>query len=403
MKRATVDVAVFGGGAAGCAAAATAAMRGKSVLQVYRSLGATPLSSGMIDLLGRAPWMEGFVLKPMRELAALMEKASKHPYAIVGESSVRRGLKLALEALEPLGYEGSLEENTLLPNLIGTFKPTALYPSSFSLGSLSELTEHRAAVVGFKSLSWLNPESLAKLLSYSASRLGARASLDWRAVDFGSGGLAELAWQAEEKPLELASKLAELGYDVVGIPPVLGVREHRAVAEALAEEGVRFFEIASPPPSPPGLRLQIRLLEWARELGVQQVRGELAELEAEGKVRRCVVRVGGELVEVEAESYVLACGRFIGGGAWIRGFSVISELKYAPRMLPSSRHAALCYGVEVDELLHPKARGVAVEEAYVAGSMLGGYSYSSELSGLGVAFSTGWAAGQLASGGSIEG
>ncbi len=402
MKRIEVDVAVFGGGAAGCAAAAVAAARGRSILQVYRSFGATALSSGMVDLLGRCVWERGFIAEPMREVAYLAERSPRHPYALVGEVAVRRGLETALEALSPLGYEGSLEENTLLPNMVGTFKPTALYPRSFSLGSLDKLADLEAVVVGFRCLSWLSPEALAKLLSYSASKLGAEVSLSWATIDFGSGGVAELAWQAEEDPLELASKLAELGYEAIGIPPVLGVRRHRDVADTLAEMGVRFFEIASPPPSPPGLRLQLQLLNWASELGVQQARGELTRIEADSKVRRCLVKVGGELTEVEAESYVLACGRFIGGGAWLEHFDKVSELRYASDMFPSLGHIALYYGVEVDERLHPKVRGAAVENAYVAGSMIGGYSYSSELSGLGVAFSTGWAAGQLASGGSVE-
>ena len=183
------------------------------------------------------------------------------------------------------------------------------------------------------------------------------------------------------------------------------------------ETGAIPFELLGFPPSIPGLRLQRSLDLVYRKHGGYLLPGHevIRYSYSDNRIKEVIANTHQRSVAITSKAYILATGKYIGGGicATSNGFSepifglpvvsadglqVDQEL---PRNLTNrqainpSGHGILGCGVAYDHRLKPLlANGEPfAENLFAGGSVLSGYNFATEKSGLGVAVVTGHVAG----------
>jgi glycerol-3-phosphate dehydrogenase subunit B len=262
------DAVVVGAGLAGLVAAIRLAEEGRDVAVYAAGHGALPLSPAVIDVLGYAGARVG---QPASDLPAFLAGRPGHPLARIGAGVLEAGWEWFLRLAAPLGYQGSLQRNLLLPTAVGGLRPTAMAPETMAAGDLS--AGGAVLIVGIRGYRDFYPQLLAANLSAVEQPDGARIRA--RAVEVGLPGDALLlrpqllARRLEERRVraELASSIrSELaGEEAVGLPAVLGLQHsHQAWSDLQDWLGRPDFEIPSLPPSISGLRLQALLLRALR-------------------------------------------------------------------------------------------------------------------------------------------
>jgi glycerol-3-phosphate dehydrogenase subunit B len=413
----TYDAIVVGAGLAGLVAAVRLAEEGKSVLVLARGVGATHLAPPTIDVLGYSSDGEA-VESPAHGLAALVQAAPEHPYARVGMETVARALDWWKTTFQELGYTGALDSNVLLPTAVGAAKPTALCPTTMAGGDLR--SGGRMAIVGLRGLKDFYPRYVADNLERAARAAGAAVSVRALELDLqldGERDVGGLGFAARfERPEFRDAVVRELGTllapgERAGLPAVLGLREadrvHRELEERLRKT---VFEIATLPPSVPGMRLFNALKGALRRAGGRLVLGDpVIGAEANGRRAESVLaQTAARPVAHRARSFVLATGGFASGGIELdSGWAVRETVLDLPvagvpppgeaRFLPGyfDRHPLGRAGLEVDERLRPLGRrGPVYENLHAAGATLAGAEPWSEASGNGISLATGFAAAQ---------
>ena len=423
------EVLVIGGGMAGCIAALSAKRAGAEVRVVRRSLGATALSSGAIDVAADpvAPggaW-EAHLISPLEAARAWSRIRPNHPYAVLRDQLDRleESLHFAREVLGDL-VSGPLERNALLPTPLGTVKPAAMGQRNVLGADVASLPE-RVALVTFL----VNPATDVRLAARGIEET-ARALGRTLTVSVVESGYLNHIEDALRTPYELGERLdapgalERLAEDLRGrlpqgtqavlLPPVLG-RRQPDLAGRLAQllgGGVRCAELLSPAPSLPGVRLQ-EALDAA--LSAAEIRLHEADVDAtQAREERFVV--GGETVTPRA--VVLATGKFIGGGigaGQTRGKRFRETLLDLPVVAGGrfvreehistltteavlQEQAAFRTGIKVDASLRPLGRDgqPAHPRLFAAGAVLCGYDPATDKTGLGVAIFTGYLAGEAA-------
>lgn len=416
------DVLVIGGGMAGAMAALSARRSGATVRVVRRSLGATAMSSGAIDV-ATSPFAPGGDLAGQRgdflEAAAAISRVKpRHPYAVLKDrlSRLPESLAFLAERLPEL-FPPPTRSNGLLLTPLGTAKPTALAQRSQWGADLATL-EGPVAVAHLGVSPRFDAAVVARGVSAAARAIG--RDLEVRAVEAKPFRRVE---DALRTPYELARDLEapgriealteELrrvlpeGTRTVLLPPLLG-RRSPAVAARLSEAlgGIACFEVLSASPSVPGVRLQEAL-----DAALERDQVELVELElSRGDDGRLSLAGAPE----EAKAMVLATGKFIGGG--IRREARFEEPLFGLPVFVSGREAgdtfigellsqevtheqaAFRAGVRIDRTLRPVGADgrVALANLFAAGAVIEGYDPASDKTGLGVAIFTGYLAGEAA-------
>ena len=413
----THDVVVVGAGLAGLAAAARLAEEGRSVLVLAKGIGATHLAPSTIDVLGYSSDGEA-VESPADGLAALVGTSADHPYARVGLETIAAALDWWKTACSELRYSGGLDENLLLPTATGTAKPTALSPATMAGGDLR--LGGRIAIVGLRGLKDFYARYVADNLEHAARARGARVLV--RAVELepqldGERDMGSLGFAARfERPEFRNSIVEKLGTllapgERAGLPAVLGLAEGDRVHREL-EERLRttVFEIATLPPSLPGMRLFEAMKNALRRAGGRLILGDRA-IGAEIRGRRVeaiVAQTAARRVTYPARSFVLATGGFASGGleldsAWTARETVFGlpvagvPPPEAPRFMPRyfDRHPFARAGLAVDGRLRPLGPDRPVyENLHAAGATLAGAEPWREASGNGISLATGFAAAQ---------
>ncbi|MEM4446927.1 MAG: anaerobic glycerol-3-phosphate dehydrogenase subunit GlpB [Candidatus Jordarchaeales archaeon] len=431
------DVIVIGGGLAGILAATRAADEKLDVVVIEKGSGASYQSSGVIDIMGCPPG-GGLVLNPIDGIAQTVECSPTHPYSVI--SSERDVVEAVREAVEYLSrmvsgreaeIRGDLNRNVVLLNTMGSFKVTCFYQLPMKGGVLEKLDGARLLVVGFEGLSSFNPNFCSLSFKHFASKLnvkiekvvGVRLSFpSLREVNLTTVELARVM-DGDEFKMELAEKLSgivsESGASHVALP-TLGLRRPQGNVEALEREiGVTMFELLSPPPSVPAQRLMSALERKAVEKGVRILRGYKAVgFEKEGgRVVNLKVKSGEKVFTAIAEAYILATGKFVGGGLveeedrireTVFGLPLYDE-KGEPlgkrkiahllskEVFPAEGHPLMGCGVRVNAHMKPVMGDKTLyDNLFVAGSIISGYNYVREKSGMGVAAVTGYIAGEEA-------
>jgi glycerol-3-phosphate dehydrogenase subunit B len=410
----TYDTVVIGAGLAGLTAALRLAEEGQRVLVVAKGVGATHLAPATIDVLG---YHDGTVTSPARALPAFTAANPAHPYGHLPLPLIRASLEWFKARADNLGYRGSIDENVLLPTAVGVAKPAALVPEAMAGGDLRR--GGRFAFVGLRGLKDFYPSYLADNLSRAEMTTG--TSLAARAIELapppsedGDAGTLGLARRFEQ-PSFRESLLRELDAridsdEVVGFPAVLGLRAARSVWHELETKlGRPVFEVATLPPSVPGIRLFERMTAALRRAGGRLVVGGavVAAARGAGRIETVEAQAVPRSTTYSARSFVLATGGFASGGLDVDSFGNIRETVFdlplghlpapgQPRFAPGyfEEHALARTGVAVDDYLRPLDRdGAPVHEnVHVAGATLAGASPWREASGNGLSIATGYAA-----------
>jgi glycerol-3-phosphate dehydrogenase subunit B len=207
---------------------------------------------------------------------------------------------------------------------------------------------------------------------------------------------------------ELAQTISPFldGAELVGMPAILGLQRPAAVAANLEGLlGVPVFEIATMPPSVPGLRLKQAIEQEVLRGGAVLFSNRRAS-RVDTSAPRCVrvVLEAGQSQEiVGASGVVLATGRFLGGGLTAGREGIRETLLDLPVHQPETRqdwhrhhfldsrgHPANRAGLEVDDLFRPLGSNgrAAYENVFAAGSVLAHQDWKRMKCGAGLAIAT---------------
>ncbi len=444
-KKIKPHVLVVGMGMAGLMAAYTAAKQGKNVHLLATGLGALSIASGCIDILGyvqKEATKAGEQIETSLETGqaahgvpvgqttmqavqnpwdGLAQLPASHPYSIIGTSAVQQALQMLQELCAEQGAEFTCQEqqNALVPTIIGTLKPTYVYPSASNSAPL--FAAKRVLVASVDAIRDCHPHLIAQQLqkypalqhvAFSTASLPSHFGAAHRAVS-----PLDVARYVDSKEgfSWLVQALTPLAKDVdaILVPPILGTRiaqekssPWKQLQDAL-DCGV--VEMLSLPPGVGGHRLSQLLLKAVRSLGVRIIENATIT-RAHMHEGRCLALVAhGEGVEhrYEAENFILATGGILGGGITTKPNHAHETILGIPLKTPAipedwaaenafGSHAFTQMGVMVNEKLQAlDADGNSVaENVYFAGRTLGAYDYAAEKSGNGVAMATGWYAAQ---------
>ena len=444
------EVLVVGSGMAGAMAAHSARAEGREVTLVSKGYGATALSGGGLDLQGTLS-PGGRIRSTPAEAAIVQadENREHHPYGLVqrwGQENnldlagiINRSLQAAVEVVVSGGgprYQGEPSRTLLLPNVAGTWKDTCFCQETMLESDLLSMEDAKILVVGVRGYSDFPAEFIARSLEHTAGVLGEKDrihSLKSCTVSFPKAQEMNLVSFRLADDLEDGKIRGELKETLSGairdsgttpthlfLPAVLGRKDPSSIARDLEEDmGCHVCEVMPTRASVPGYRLFRALEESFEPAGINYEYGEVVEWEKED---RRVVSVGvsrsGRRTDIEFKSIVLATGKLIGGG--LTAGDVVKETIFS---LPAE---AICSGRETKTGLPPyKLLGkdifddhplfhagvfcdnefrirvdgrVAYENLFACGVLLGGANNAREKNGMGIAATTGYAAGKCAAG-----
>lgn len=411
---ASYDAVVIGAGLAGLTAALRLAEEGQRVAVLAKGVGATHLAPATIDVLG---YDDGPVDSPARTLPEFADANPQHPYRRLSIDLIRASLDWFKACLSDHGYRGGLDQNLLVPTAIGVAKPTALVPETMAAADLRQ--GGRFIFVGFRGLKDFFPAYLADNLARTP--LPGGAAVTTRVVelspplgvarDVSATGFARRFEQADFRE----AVLAELGRhlmpgEIVGFPAVLGLEGARKVWQELETRlGHSVFEVATLPPSVPGIRLYETMTGALRRLGARLVVGTtVAGAEGSGnRLEGVVAHTAGRPLTYRANSFVLATGGFASGGLQLDSSGEVREPVFdlpvaglpgpeEPRFERGyfDEHAISRAGVAVDASSRPiDGEGTPVyENLHAVGATLGGAVPWREASGNGLSLASGYAA-----------
>ena len=411
------DVLVIGAGLAGLSAAARLAESGAKVMVIAKGVGATHLGPGTIDVLGYAGAEDRAVERPGEALGGL---DGDHPYVrLGGADAVARSVdwfKRQFESgpLPDYRYQGSLEENVVLPTTVGAPKPSALVPETMAAGDLRRTGS--MLIVGFYVLRDFHAAYLAD--NVSRGGVAARSMVIDRRVDgrpeANSMGLAKAFDDPERRRLIVDEVAAQVGdAERIGFPAALGAEDPHKVWRDLQERlGRPVFEIPTLPPSVPGMRVFRTLRDRLRAHGGRIVLNSVAvsNERTNGRIDTVNATAAGRELTYRARWIVLATGGVASGGIeldshWharetalglpLHGVPGADEARFGPDYF--GEHPFARAGVAVDEGLRPvDASGArVVENVLVAGATLAGARPWKEKSGDGVSLASGYRAAEL--------
>jgi glycerol-3-phosphate dehydrogenase subunit B len=394
------DTVVIGAGLAGLTAALRLTEFGRRVLVVAKGVGSTHLAPATIDVLG----VDG-----ESPAEALPKLPPEHPYARLPVDVVAASIEW-FKARVP-GYQGGLDENFLLPTAVGAVKASAVVPETMAGGDLRGGGRFVFVGLGLKDF----------YPAYLAENLDQLGDVSARAVELSleHGGGLDLARRFERADFREALVRQLKGQlepdERVGFPAVLGLRHAGDVWRDLEQRLERpIFEVATLPPSLPGMRLYEAMSEALRKAGGRTLIGPtVIRAEASnGRVEGVVVEQAARPATLRARSFVLATGGFASGGLQLDSYGRIREGVFdlpvagaptdGPRFLPTylEEQPLDRVGIAVDERFRPTAADgkPRYENLYAAGATLAGAASWREGSGNGLSVATGYAAATILEG-----
>lgn len=401
-------VVVIGAGIAGLTAALRLRRAGARVTQVTKGLGGLQLSQGTIDILGYTP---DRVARPLDAIDAYAAEHPGHPYAKIGADAVREGVRFLKEAAE--GYlVGDGEENVNLPTAVGSVRPTALIPPSMSAGVLHDGLE--VVIVGIAQLKDFHPMLVAQNLDRTVlpdgGRVSARAVMtefEPRKGEFDASSLTfARALEDRETRRVFAEGLKGLVKEgeAVGLPAILGVEDHDAVAADVSEIlGAPVFEIASLPPCVPGMRLNEKLVSTVKTERVEFILGSkvVGRTASDGRITSVTAGLAGHEREIPCDAVVLAAGGFESAALRLDSHGTVHDTVLdLPVKLPEGIDGGTLthgdywgrpqplfeVGVDVDSSMKVVQDGVPVfDNVYAAGGVLAGATRWQDKTGEGIA------------------
>jgi glycerol-3-phosphate dehydrogenase subunit B len=405
----TADVVVIGAGLAGLSCAAELAERGARVFLAAKGMATTHWTHGGVDVAAPAGATTAHV--GVRVLAAM----TGHPYAIA-HAEVAPALEAHAARLEAagIGLTGTLDDALVeIPTAIGARRRASLLPEA-QAAVLRPWADDGLLLVGIGRYRDAWPAYAARNLATGSWPDGPR---EIRAVEVDLAGLdglhnlnarslAERFDNAEWRGGALAAiaRAVPAGTWRIGLPAVLGLRDHRAaLLDARGVLGPGVFEIPSLPPSVPGLRLYEALrTAIGSAAGRIQVGFDVVDVERSGgRVIAISTEAASRALRIAADGFVLATGGIGGGGLRADAGGVIHERVFGLPVEapphdawfsddPLVPHPIEAVGIRTDAELRPIGAAGATELAnvLVIGSALSGMRYLEERCGDGVALAT---------------
>jgi len=443
------DVVVIGGGMAGLVAGIRAAEEGMKTVLLRKGQSATAYSSGAIDVIGYLPRGTMPLGSAVEGLQGIASMFPLHPYGLLGftdaepdtvSKTIVEKVRTAVSWLKAILLSsniplfGDVDSNIDAVTVLGTVKPTCMIQETMWPGTLMLDTDSVALFAGVKGLPVFNPRMAAQVfLEHQISNRLPPRKAGHHVLDlapFGSNyniSSIEIAryLDNEDNLSILAKKLKKhverIGATHIALPPVMGFNRARENQLALQDlTGAYAFELLSFPPSVPGLRLQRGLETAFVKGGGTLLVGHHAKMDSlKSNIVKEVTAIGPKRkIKISTKSVVLATGKFIGGG--ITGtedgiresvfdlMTVSDSFRIATGATPQKLtntialshmgHPLFGSGLSVDHQFRPitEAEVHAADNLYAAGSVLAGYNYPAEKSGLGVAIVTGYMASRNA-------
>jgi glycerol-3-phosphate dehydrogenase subunit B len=308
------DLIIVGAGLAGLFAANLAADQGLNVHVISKGRGGLSLSHGCIDLYRTS--------NPSRSIKSLPHQ---HPYKIIPRKSIQASISIFRTMVRDVGleYQGGISSSIPLLSALGTPFRTSLVPRSMFKGRLDD--SRPLSVAGFSTYR----DFWATHIGINARRNGVHIKSilnlpllpsDHHRDLYATDIALLLQDQVYREELWRTWKPKLTGIKRIGVPAVLGFD---LVTEILAEAeeylGIDLFEIATLPPSLPGLRLENALRRKCHDLGVQFTEGPQAigRIDGRSKGKRAAgiqLETVGHLRSLEAKNILLATGGFLHGG-----------------------------------------------------------------------------------------
>lgn len=420
------DVVVVGAGLGGCLAAFTTARQQphSSVRLLCTRTDRFAYHSGTVDLLGYRPERSRTADKPVPHPVELLDSLpSSHPYRTVGEDGILGAFDQFDEAVGDAYCGLDSDRNALFVGPNGRLGPAFLYPAAMASGKAT--LDETILLVGFEQVPDFDPRYVSDRLEdrvrcrvdhatidlpFECTDYPATAEIANRLADAGPDGLRTPGTTRHTEP-EWDTFVERLAAEIdvqprIGVPAVLGRCDDAPLRRALESRlTARVFEVPTGTPSVPGRRLQTRLLSALTDAGVaietgceptgyDAANGHIQSLEVDGTTH-------------EATEFVLATGGIEAGGL-VSDRSTIAEPVFECHVDQTDDRS----GWFADEFLgdHPYARfGLAVDDAFrpldadgehefdnlrAVGRLVGGFDYTAERSGDGVAIATGYEVGR---------
>lgn len=400
------DVVVIGAGLAGLSAAIRLAKAGKQVDLITKGLGGIQLGQGSVDLLGYAP---DRVTNPVSAIDELVAKNPKHPYAKLGSAQVGESAKWLADLLGEELLVGSPDKNFMLPTAIGAVRPTCYAQPSMISGEVTPGKKY--VIVGLRRLKDFYPQMVAGNLEKAELPGGGKVSARFVWVDVPvRGNEADSSGLVHARALDNAdfrekfcAAIKPLLQDdeVVGLPAVLGLKDLNAWRDIAASLGHEVFEIPIAPPSIPGMRINEKLTEIVRGLGVRyNIGAEVVDFKTEnGRIASITFDSAGHPTTVEAENIIYAPGGFESGALRVDSYYNVTERAFnLPLVIPEGKLLNEKYwgpqplfevGVGVDEQMRVlDGDKVLYSNLFAAGGIISGATRWRDKSGEGIALAS---------------
>lgn len=402
------DGIIVGGGLAGLVAGIRASESGKRVLIISEGVGSLTYSSGVLDF--------GEIKRLARQ--------EKHPYALLGESTVRAGAEFFQSRFpDYVGKWGELQE-VLTP--LGYPRKAGLVPRRFA----SEILRDARQIVliapeGMKdfypevckaNLERAYPQGNVELYPIRVERFNTwyQGGKSVTGMDYARFWQTDLGIDLKNllkglvAQITCASRQGGESLESVVVFPGL-VSEFSSLPETiLAEAPFPVVEMTTFPPSASGQILYEALKRMFKDLGGELLVGTgVKKVELRGRLcQSVIVSSKGRDSSFSARSFVLATGGIFGGGVKVTPSNQQETVFGLPLFVPSDwTHPEFLgeqpyarMGVEVNRELRPvdpQSQEVILENVHVVGRMLAHYDPWVEHCGGGVSLASGWSAGDM--------
>lgn len=441
------DVLIIGGGLAGATAALAARERGARTALIDHAPGATAMHSGMFDIDVSPARLQQLDAPENPGISENIHETIRanphHPWAALPRpaDAVRDAVRFVTLALYDVGLNLSGGQGyMLLSNNLGTLRRARLSLASMAGGDVSAMARARllvAAPAGLDSFHAPHAAASIKALAdsvdpdYIRESRGATIDIPLGRATANLSPFTFAAWMDRinfmNAWIDSVAALVEKHKPThVAFPAILGVNETDEIIKITNRRlGVSCFELASAPPSVPGMRLSNALARTLKKARIRVISGRATGFTVKkDRIAAITVHAPHEEINVTAAAVALATGKFLSGGlsrderlqenlfdlpVYYKGKAAADTFMYdlATPKIHDPQPIFSC-GLRTDAAMKPvDESGRAVwPNLFAAGSILAGFDPFHDRCGAGVAVSTGCEAGknaaQCAAGKEIE-
>ena len=388
---------------------------------IGRATTATALSTGCVTLY-RPP---GIVLSPLRTDFEMLNRlvspfnsiVGQEPESIAGALNELRGFLMPRLEEQGLPMSGDFNQSHCLISNIGSPYSCSINPRYSENGRLDLSERKTIALLGFLGLRGFDPDLAASIFKSAVGRRGIRAY--WTQIpeirERYDVSPSEVAARSDHSPVEehIGRSIKELDEEIIGIPPVFGLSQYQKKMGHLERDtGKRIFEVVTPL-SLPGHRLQTALERVAAREGCRLLKGLTAiDMEFSGNHASSVtVRSRSREQRITFSKMILASGNLVSGGLVTNvdePDQIVPPLQADTGRMPSTLsvsdtslgsqalRSAMTTGIRTDADFHVVCKkGEVLDNVFVAGSALSGFSLPTGV-GLGGVMFTSWIAAENA-------